>query len=131
MELLQPIIAAVIGAVATGLTLQLNKTKGARLFLRYGPLVQKAYNIIDPILDQNLHGWKGSQVDAAFELAIQTVADGQLTPSEVKTLAFFMAKAWLPQKAADKVRRFERSSAFVPEMQVAASIAKRVNALPF
>lgn len=131
MEFLQPIIAAAIGAVATGLTLQFNKTKGARLFLRYGPLVQKAYNIIDPILDQNLHGWKGSQVDAAFEFAIQTVADGQLTPNEVKTLAFFMAKAWLPQKAADKVRRFERSSTFVPEMQVAASIAKRVNSLPF
>jgi hypothetical protein len=42
-----------------------------------------------------------------------------------------MAKAWLPQKAADKVRRFERSSKFVPEMQIAASIAKRVNSLPF
>jgi hypothetical protein len=131
MELLEPIIAAAIGAAATGLTMQINKTRGARLLLRYGPLVQKAYNIIDPVLDQNLHGWKGSQVDTAFELAIQTVADGKLTPGEVRTLAFEMAKAWLPQKAADKVRRFERSSKFVPEMQIAANIAERVNSLPF
>lgn len=130
MTLLEPIIAAAIGASAAALAIQINKNKGVRLLLRYGPIVQKAYNIIDLILDQNLHGWKGSQVDAAFELAIQTVADGRLTPNEVKALAFYMAKAWLPQVAADKVRQFEKYPAFTPQMELAAKLADKVNSLP-
>jgi hypothetical protein len=130
MTLLEPIIAAAIGAAAAALAIQINKNKGVRIFLRYGPIVQKAYDLIDPILEQNLRGWKGSQVDAAFEIAIQTVADGKLTPNEVKALAFYMAKAWLPQKAADKVRQFEQSSVFTPKLQLAARLAKKVDSLP-
>lgn len=129
MTFLEPIIAAAIGAGITALTVLLNKNKTAQLFLKYGPVVNKAYNIIDPILDQNLHNWKGSQVDKAFELAIESVADGKLTPDEVKQLAFHMAKAWLPQVAADKVRRLEAASATAPELLAAAEVAKKVNAL--
>lgn len=128
MTFLEPIIAAAIGAGITALTLLLNKNKTAQLFLKYGPIVNKAYDIIDPILDQNLHNWQGSQVDKAFELAIESVADGKLTAEEVKQLAFHMAKAWLPQAAADKVRRLETAPIPAPELLVATDVAKKVNA---
>ena len=57
MTFLEPIIAAVIGAGVTALTVRFNKTKAASTLLKYGPLVQKAYNIIDPVLDKNMKNW--------------------------------------------------------------------------
>ena len=126
MTFLEPIIAVLIGAAAAALAFTLKKNAAAQAFLKYGPIVQKAYNIIDPVLDQNLHNWKGSQVDKAFELAIESVADGKLSPEEIKKLAFYMAQAWLPQKAADKVRRLEAADYPVPEFHAANVIAAKV-----
>lgn len=127
MTFLEPIIAAAIGACIAAITVRLNSNKTTQVLLKYGPIAKRAYDIIDPVLDQNLHRWEGSQVDKAFELAIQAVADGKLTSDEVKALAFHMAKAWLPQKAADKVRRMEQASATVPEFVIATQVAKKVN----
>jgi hypothetical protein len=127
MTFLEPIIAAVLGAAATALAVFLKKSAGAQAFLKYGSIVQKAYNIIDPVLDQNLHNWRGSQVDRAFELAIESVSDGHLSSAEIKKLAFYMAQAWLPQKAADKVRRLEAISTPANELVVAAEIANKIN----
>jgi hypothetical protein len=127
MTFLEPIIAAVLGAAATALAVFLKKSAGAQAFLKYGSIVQKAYNIIDPVLDQNLHNWRGSQVNQAFELAIESVSDGHLSATEIKKLAFYMAQAWLPQKAADKVRRLEAISTPANELVVAAEIANKIN----
>jgi len=95
MTFLEPIIAAVVGAAAAALAMLLRNSEQAQAFLKYGGIVKRAYDIIDPVLDQNLHNWKGSQVDMAFELAISSVADGALSSEEIKKLAFYMAQAWL------------------------------------
>jgi hypothetical protein len=130
MTFLEPIIAAAIGAAAAALAMFLRGNSAAQAFLKYGGIVKRAYDVIDPVLDQNLHGWKGSQVDKAFELAIVSVSDGTLSAEEIKKLAFHMAKAWLPQVAADKVRRLEAISGQTPELLAAAKIAAEVNSLP-
>lgn len=127
MTFLEPIIAAVIGAAAAALAMLIRNNSGASSILKYGSIVKRAYDIIDPVLDQNLHNWKGSQVDKAFELAIESVADGQLSAEEIKKLAFHMAQAWLPQKAADKVRQLEAASSPAPELLEASRIAAKVN----
>ena len=129
MTFLEPIIAILIGTATGALAMAIKKNAAARAFLKYGPVVKKAYDIIDPILDQNLNKWNGSQVDKAFELAIDAASDGSLSPVEIKKIAFFMAEAWLPQKAADKVRQFEGSSTLVPELVAATKIAAKVNSI--
>lgn len=129
MSFLEPLIAAALGVGFTALAAFLNKNNTTRVLLKYGPIVEKAYNIIDPVLDQNLHKWKGSQVDLAFELTVISVSDGKLTSDEVKEIAFHMAKAWLPQKAADKVRDLEKLSGVAPEITKAAEITQKVNIL--
>jgi len=131
MTFLEPIIAVALGAGITALAAFLNRNKTAKVFLKYGPIVQKAYDIIDPVLDQNLHSWQGSQVNLAFELVVVSVSDGKLTAEEVKTIAFHMAKAWLPQKAADKVRQLEQLADMAPEMIAASEIAEQVNVLSY
>ena len=129
MTFLEPIIAAVIGAATTALAMFIRGNAGAQAFLKYGRIVKRAYDIIDPVLDQNLGKWKGSQVDKAFELAIESVADGVLSAEEIKKLAFYMAQAWLPQKAADKVRQLEQAASPAPELLEAAKIAAQVNGI--
>jgi len=125
MTFLEPIIAAIIGAGATALAVFLKNNLTAINILKYGPVVKKAYDIIDPVLDQNLARWDGSKIDRAFEMSIESVADGKLTPEEIKKLALDMAKNWLPQVAADKVRSFEESAV---ELQTAKLIAAKVDA---
>jgi hypothetical protein len=129
MTFLEPIIAAVVGAAAVALAVLLRNSRQAQAFLKYGGIVKKAYDIIDPILDQNLHHWKGSQVDKAFELTIESVADGSLNSEEIKQLAFYMAQAWLPQKAADKVRQLESMSSPSPELVTAMKISSKINGI--
>lgn len=126
MTFLEPIIASIIGAAVTALAVFLKTNITAKNFLKYGDLVKKAYDIVDPILDQNLHNWDGSKIDKAFELAVESVADGELTSEEIKKLAFQMAKDWLPAVAADKVRKLESSS---PELAKAAEIASKVGGI--
>ena len=125
MSFLEPVIAAILGAGAAAPAAWLKGNTTATNLLKYGPSVKKAYDIIDPVLEQNLARWDGSKVDRAFEMSIETVADGKLTPGEIKKLALDMAKNWLPQVAADKVRAFEASSA---ELQTAKVIAAKVDA---
>lgn len=126
MTFLEPIIASLIGAATVAVAVFLKKNLAVQTFLKYGPIIKKAYDIIDPVLDQNLSRWDGSKIDKAFELSVESVADGKLSPEEIKHLAFEMAKHWLPQKAADKVRAFQASS---PELRSAAIIAAKVEAI--
>jgi hypothetical protein len=62
-------------------------------------------------------------------LAIESVADGSLNSGEIKQLAFFMAQAWLPQKAADKVRQLEAMSSPSPELAKAMEISAKINGI--
>jgi hypothetical protein len=127
MTFLEPIIAAIIGASATALTVRFNKTKAASALNKYGPLIQKAYNIIDPVLDKNMKGWTGSQVDKAFEVVVEALADGTLTPGEIQHVSIKLAEGWLPAKAADKVREYEKVNELLPQVKVAQVVADHVN----
>ena len=119
MIFLEPVIAAILGAGVTALAVFFRKNIAAQAVLKYGPLIKKAYDIIDPILDKNLHNWNGGQVDQAFELAVKAASDGELSEDEIKKIALHMAKAWLPAAAADKARLLEASG--IPQDQIATA----------
>ena len=128
MIFIEPVIAALLGAGVTALAVFFKKNIAAQMVLKYGSLVKKAYDIIDPILDKNLTNWNGGQVDQAFELAIKSAADGELTEDEIKKIAVYMADAWLPAAAADKVRIVEAMGTTEEQDIVTKSIIKNVNA---
>ena len=127
MIFLEPVIAALLGAGVTALAVFFKKNIAAQMVLKYGSLVKKAYDIIDPILDKNLTNWNGGQVDQAFELAIKSAADGELTEEEIKKIAVYMADAWLPAAAADKVRIIEAKGTTEEQDIITKSIIKNVN----
>ena len=119
MIFLEPVIAAIFGAGVTALAVFFRKNIAAQAVLKYGPLIKKAYDLIDPILDKNLHNWNGGQVDQAFELAVKAASDGELSEDEIKKIALHMAEAWLPAAAADKARLLEASG--TPQDQIATA----------
>ncbi len=127
MIFLEPVIAALLGAGVTALAVFFRKNIAAQAVLKYGPLIKKAYDIIDPILDKNLHNWNGGQVDEAFELAVKAASDGELTEDEIKKIAVQMADAWLPAAAADKVRLLEASGIPQDQIETADKIVHTVN----
>jgi hypothetical protein len=127
MSFLEPVIASLLGAAVTALAVFLKKNMTAVALLKYGPLVQKAYDIIDPVLDKNLSNWDGSKVDKAFELAVESVADGELSAAEIKKLAVHMAQSWLPGAAAQKVRLLEQNGMPAEQRKAAEDITAKVN----
>jgi len=127
MSFLEPVIASVLGAAVTALAVFLKKNMTAQAILKYGPLVEKAYDIIDPVLDKNLSNWDGSKVDKAFELAVESVADGKLSSDEIKKLAVHMAQSWLPGAAAQKVRLLEQNGMPLEQRKAAEEITAKVN----
>lgn len=126
MALLETILIAALGSGITALAVLLQKNGVAQLLLKHGTLIEKAYNIIDPILDNNIHNWNGSQVDQTFELVVESLSDGNLSPSEIKEVAVFMAKAWLPAAAADKVRLLEAAGVPADEAAIADEVTQKV-----
>ena len=128
MIFLEPVIAALLGAGVTALAVFFRKNIAAQMVLKYGSLVKKAYDIIDPILDKNLTNWNGGQVDQAFELAVKSASDGEITEDEIKKIAVYMADAWLPAAAADKVRILEAKGTTEEQDTVTKLITKTVNA---
>lgn len=129
MTTLEPLLALLIGS---GLTLGATwaaKAVAARKFLKYGPILARAYDIIDPLLERNMQRWSGSNVEFAIELAIKTVADGKLTPEEIKELTTEAAKRWLPNVAADKVRKYEQLIEQPKQLKAADILANAVNGI--
>ena len=129
MTFLEPIIAVAVGVAAALFAARFNKSAASKTLKKYGPLVQKAYNIIDPVLDQNMRNWSGSQVDATFEIVVETLSDGELTSAEIKRIATALAKAWLPAAAATKVRNYEKNSELLPQVKTANIVADYVNGI--
>lgn len=121
MTALEPIIALLIGAGLAAGAGWAARLVAVRNVAKYGPILSRVYDILDPLLERNMRSWSGSDVEFAVELAIEAVADGHLTATELKRLGLEVTKRWLPQVAADKVRRYE-ALAEPPKPLVAANL---------
>jgi hypothetical protein len=121
MTSLEPLIALVVGAGFTAGATLLARFLSAQKLLKYGPLISRIYDVVDPLLERNMRQWSGSDVEFAIELAIQAVVDGNLTAKELRDMVGEISQRWLPQVAADKVRKFEQSAA-EPKALAAADV---------
>ncbi len=125
MTTLEPIIALLVGAGLTAGVSWASRLLAARNLIKYGPILSRVYDVLDPLLERNMRSWSGSDVEFAIELAIQSVADGHLTAKELKDLSIEVSKRWLPQVAADKVRKYE-SMVDAPKVLVASDLLTNV-----
>jgi hypothetical protein len=114
-----PVAGAAVGVGLVKANGWANKQKFTKALLKIGPNIAKIYDVIDPILAANLAKWNGSQVDKAFDITIKAFSDGNLTDKEVKNVASYLAKKFIPQVAADKTNAF--SAALEKPVAVTAS----------
>jgi len=125
MTSLEPIFALIIGAGFTAGVNLLSRYLAAQKLLKYGPVLSRIYDVLDPLLERNIRQWNGSDVEFAIELAIQAVSDGNLTAKELRTMVREVSERWLPQVAAEKVRRYELA-AEQPKALAAADVLANV-----
>ena len=129
MTAFEPIIAAILGSGVTAGVAWIVKKIADHKALEYGPIVARAYDIIDPLLEQHMQAWNGSDVEFAIELAIEAVADGKITGNEIKVAAREASARWLPAVAAEKVRKYITVSDTPAELKVADTLAGHVNGI--
>lgn len=125
MTSLEPILALLIGAGFAAGTSLLSKYLASQKLLKYGPVLSRIYDVVDPLLERNMRQWNGSDVEFAIELAIEAVSDSQLTAKELRTMVREVSERWLPQVAADKVRKYE-TAAEQPKALAAADVLANV-----
>lgn len=104
-QVLPTLISVATGAVAGAVVASWEKLAERLLLNKLGPSIKTIYNIVDPILDGSIKGWKDSDVDAAITLAIETAHDGKLSVDEINHLVRFISQRWLPQVAVEKIQK--------------------------
>jgi hypothetical protein len=102
-QILPGIISAAAGAAFGAVLAGWNKISDRLLLSKVGPSIQNIYNILDPILDASVAGWKGADVEKVVGLIISIVADGKLTGDEVNKVIKLVSERWMPQIAVQKV----------------------------
>ena len=129
MTFLEPIAAAVVAAIVTAGANKVSTLKALGTALKYGPLLKKAFDIVDPVLIQFMHGWSGSQIEKAIELSVEAVGDGKLTTEEIETVAAKIAELWIPSKAVAKVEKFTAAAETPAGLAASKFIADNINGI--
>lgn len=104
-QVLPAILSAASGAVAGAVIAGWDKLAAKFLLSKLGPSVKTIYNIVDPILDGSLQGWKDSDIDKAIALAVEVAHDGKLAPEEINKVVRLISKQWIPQIASEKIEK--------------------------
>jgi hypothetical protein len=124
-----PLAGVMVGFGLTKATGWVNKKKVTKTLLKSGPAIAKIYDVLDPILADNLSKWDGSQVEDAFSIAVRAIADGKLTDKEVKDSVAQLAQSFLPQAAADKVRTYSKYAQEPVEVTASKVVGEAVTGL--
>lgn len=104
-QILPAILSAASGAAAGAIIAGWDKLAAKFLLSKLGPSVKTIYNIVDPILDGSLQGWKDSDIDTAIALAVEVAHDGKLSVEEINKVVKLISRQWIPQIASEKIEK--------------------------
>lgn len=66
------------------------------------PIIRRAFVILDPLLNEHIKTYRGSDVRFSIGLVTEVLADGSLTQAEVKQAIEEIERRWRPSLAAGK-----------------------------
>jgi len=98
---MEVLISIIGGALAAGAVFGLKRIGGALLVAQYGSIINKVYEVIDPIAAQLISSYNDSVVRDAIELAVYRVADNELDEADALAIAHFITEHFDILKAAD------------------------------
>lgn len=127
MTFLEPVIAVALGVLLGVGASKLSSLNEVKKAVKHGPLLNKIFDIIDPVLVQYMHKWTGSDIQKSVQLTIQAVSDGKLTPEEINDLTVKVLKLWLPDKAAAKFDSFQKAAQTPSALTASRFISSAIN----
>lgn len=117
-----PVVSAVIGG---GAALAATRMIQLARIVPYLGLIQRVFQVIDPVLNENIKQYSASDVRFAISLAVSVIADGNITPKEVSFVVDQVQRRWFPTQAAGKtISQLPTSSA---QRVIAESIASALS----
>ena len=91
-----------VAALGAGVLWAIKKA-GLALFLQnFGPVVQKTFDILDPIAGELIGKYDNSVVQEAIELAVLRVSDGNIDHNDVVAVTEYVISKFNPALAAAK-----------------------------
>ena len=101
--MIETLIGLLGGALAAGVVYYAKKFGVALFIQNYGTVIEKTYEIIDPIAGKLLNQYSGSEFQSAVKLAVARVADSNLDESDVVEITNYVIAQFNPEFAAAKV----------------------------
>ncbi|NBX50172.1 hypothetical protein EBT25_09585 [bacterium] len=127
MTFLEGVLAAAISAFLLAGFNKLSTLKTLGAALKYGPIIKRVFDFIDPPLVMYMNKWSGSETVQVIRLAVEAAGDGKLTGSEIATIADKVAELWLPDKAAAKYSEFKNAAQTPPGLATAKFFEEHIN----
>jgi len=93
---------ALIGVGIIALPIGANALIGYLRIQKLLPIIRRAFTVLDPLLNEHIQGYSGSQVRFAMELVTGVLADGALTREEIEAAVAEIEKRYAPSRAAGK-----------------------------
>jgi hypothetical protein len=100
---MEALIGIVGGAVAAGVVYSFKKL-GVTLFVnKWGSVIQKTYEVLDPVAGKLLNQYSGSEFQKAVQLIVARVGDSTLDDADIVAIANYTIAKFNPELAAAKV----------------------------
>lgn len=99
LSIAQPVLLTLAGV---GLPLGVRELNRRLKLAKVTPAIRRAFTVIDPLLNEHIKSYSASDVRFALELTTSLLADGVLSPEEVRYAAAEIQRRYRPELAAGK-----------------------------
>lgn len=127
---MDPIIGLIGGLGAAGIIYLAKKVGGVIFVKKWGSIISKVYDVIDPIAGQLMTSYGGSEVQQAIQLAVARVADSTLDEADIVAITNYVIAKFNPELAAAKVLDKE-SEEGIAALELVANVAKLREGISF
>ena len=100
---METIIGLIGGLLASAAVYYLKKTSADFVIKKYGTVVSKAFDVLDPIAGELMSGYDDSEVQQALRLVVTRVADSEVDESDIVAITNYVLAKFNPVLASAKV----------------------------
>ncbi len=119
---METIIGLLGGLFASAAIYYIRKTSAEFIVKKYGTVVSKAFEVLDPIAGELMTGYDDSEVQQALQLVVTRVADSEVDESDIVAITNYVLAKFNPVLASAKVLDPE-SEAGMASKEIVKSIA--------
>jgi len=97
---MEPILAVLGGVISAAIVAVMVKTNADKLVAKFGPVIHKTFEVLDPIASDLIDAYDESLVQEALELIVYRVADAKLDEKDALAITKYVAEKFSLTRAA-------------------------------